>query len=456
MKKWLVRTAIVVVSLVALVSVLVLAAWSLTGFGSAAAMANDQYRAWQKNGLPITQDEVVQSPPPAQEDNAAELIKEAGLLLEKNERDIREIKFGEEAAYRSGKMKSDLAKQAEVLTLARRASQKSSFRIAHDWDDQDNAIFESFSTIKGLAKLLVAQAELDAREGRGEAMVADIRAARKLAVLCSQEPTMIADLVAISIDAIVMAGAARCASLVAEDRQVLTSLEGAINSTNWAENWEAIFRAEAYCSLAYYRNATNKQFIDELNGRANHYDEDSPSIPREIVRTGLPSQHLPRAVSAEMMSYWNEFYPRIKTPNPDLDTLFADMQKRGLDYDQSSSLAKKLAGMSVAMYEQARQSQKRRVSGDRATIAYIKMLQFRAESNRWPKDLAEAGVKGAAAVDEIDGQPLRYRVDGASARVWHVGNNGIDDGGVTRAEAQVAKTRADDGAWIYPWPKPLR
>jgi hypothetical protein len=68
-------------------------------------------------------------------------------------------------------------------------------------------------------------------------------------------------------------------------------------------------------------------------------------------------------------------------------------------------------------------------------LAAVRVLEHRAKTGAWPTTLSEAG---AEFEDPYDGLPLRFRLDGAGFRVWSVGEDGRDDGGLTREEANGA------------------
>jgi hypothetical protein len=77
-------------------------------------------------------------------------------------------------------------------------------------------------------------------------------------------------------------------------------------------------------------------------------------------------------------------------------------------------------------------------------LAAVRVLEHRTKTATWPMTLSEAG---AEFKDPYNGSPLRFRLDGAGFRVWSVGEDGHDDGGLTQQEA---KGPPFDEVLVYP------
>jgi hypothetical protein len=72
----------------------------------------------------------------------------------------------------------------------------------------------------------------------------------------------------------------------------------------------------------------------------------------------------------------------------------------------------------------------------RAAATGVAAVRFRKVEGRWPRSLAELAPKWIerAPVDPFTGAPLLYAVDGEGVRIYSVGLNSADDGGVETPE----------------------
>lgn len=85
-------------------------------------------------------------------------------------------------------------------------------------------------------------------------------------------------------------------------------------------------------------------------------------------------------------------------------------------------------------------------------IAAVALERYHLLSRRYPESLEELvpDLLEAVPVDWMDGNPLRYRKESdGDYRLWSIGTNGVDDGGVPSA-AGVDWLQGDDVVWPRP------
>lgn len=450
MKKWLVRLAIFALTLIALAAVGVIGLWTFTGFGSASAKAKERYREWQAVGLPVTKAEVDPRPLPRPSENAASLVQAARTILEPL-RSEKSVSFSSEKSFSSGAMADFIRDREAFLAKMEEASKRPHLNFERDWDMGADLLVPEFADLKLAAKLFAARAEIRAKRGDEPGMLADLTAARRLAKLVSAEPAPIAGLVGMAMDDATMLGLGRCASLYADDPEILGAMKKIMEDTAFTVDQEAAIRSEVYTGLATFRRLSNKDVIEMITSP----DSCSflPDSPRMNVTEGLPTQQLPRAVYSELAAYWNEFYPRIIDPSEDQTRVAADQAFRQQQMMESKSEPKRVAAHFCWSIDAFALSFQRGSARQKCGLAYLAVLEFRARNGKWPSNLADAGVTGSAALDPIDGRPLKYRFSASSARIWSVGSNKFDDGGVTKEEARSSGSySAHDDVWVHPWP----
>lgn len=453
MKKGLMRTAIVAGVLLVIITVVVLAAWSITGFSSAAAAANQQYRDWQANGLPVRQDQLYLAPAPAESDNALKDLKEAIGLIKSMGKDAKiQTKLYEPQAFASGETAAYLKRVQPIIDATHRLASKPTLRFARDLDAGFAVDFSEFASMKELAKILSLDAEYKASKGNYKAVARDIYSIRRLAALSAQDANLISGLVGIALDAIALGDLSRFAPQFADNAAALAAFRKAVEDSKWEVDHDQMFRGEAYISFATFRNLSDNEIISYLTKKPDWIGENAPK-KRALVRDGQAPNIMARAVTAEMMAYWNEFYPRLTDPKEDMKKVSADMDSWAAAYESSSSKPKQVAALTLPVFSQAMTAFDRQRSDHRTAIAFLGILQYRQARGSWPATLKAAGVE---AIDLIDGKPIRYKIQGSSARVWNVGRNGVDDGGVAPWEASKLGLSASQTDNVYVHPRPAR
>lgn len=173
-----------------------------------------------------------------------------------------------------------------------------------------------------------------------------------------------------------------------------------------------------------------------------------------MKQDNLPEDEVNRAMLGEYLRFWNTLAPTLTNEQDDV-RIVAEIEKLRQEYAADKSEFRKMVGKIISDYPGTLNAHHRVRANRRTLDAYIACLAFRQEHKRWPKNLAEVGIIGDRDFDILANGPLHYKVTDDGIRVWNVGRNGVDDGGITRTEAVVAKRGADnsDNVYIYPWPK---
>jgi len=82
-----------------------------------------------------------------------------------------------------------------------------------------------------------------------------------------------------------------------------------------------------------------------------------------------------------------------------------------------------------------------------AVVAIIDVLLYKLDHGRFPKTLADAGVK---AIDPFDGKPLKYRLTEKGFRIYGVGFDKVDDGGYFSNEKPGMSGLKDQPIVVFP------
>ena len=78
----------------------------------------------------------------------------------------------------------------------------------------------------------------------------------------------------------------------------------------------------------------------------------------------------------------------------------------------------------------SKEARSRITVGRRLLMIVFALKEYQEEAGALPKSLSELGLDPSALIDEFDGKPIRYEPGPDSFKLYSVGPDGIDDGGV--------------------------
>jgi hypothetical protein len=454
LKRRLPIIAVFAACFLATIGLLIYTYWVRTGYGPAVNKAHQEYVAWKANGLPTTREQLFDKPL-ADKDNAAFALKQAFDLFKPHRSAASAQGFWDAENYENGKIATFITGIEPALHATYEASTKPDCRFPRDLDLGIMVLYPEFAQMKTLAKFLAADAEIKARKGERTGALLDIRTGRRLAYFAARDPGVIGAMVGIAIDSIMLDAVGTIASDAADQPTFLAALRKSIEDTNWKIDPARVVRSEAYSNLATLRNLDEKQMVSLLKD-----DYEGALMPignGPLARDGLPRSILARSAAAEAMAFWNAYYPRLADDRNNRRSIGAEMDAETSTWSTSSSEPKKaLAYMAGAFggtdYQAAFTAIDREAIHQETMVAFLAILQYHQAHGSWPPDLKTVRVDAL----DLDGKPLRYRHDEKTARVWSIGANLADDGGVSPREVRRQKLdpRANvDDACIYPWPK---
>lgn len=441
MKRFVVRFAIASGIILCLLATAFFALWGLTGFAKSSSDADDQFAEWKANGLPVTSDELFLLPPPKPQENAAVQLNK---LFEKGVHPFElETDTVTPAGWKTGATQRDLKKYSSLLEDAKPLINLPRLRIEKNWKTHpDKILLPEFSQWKILAILFCLQAELRARDGDFEGAIENLLIVQRFAMLIRQEPLYIQHLVGDNIEDRVARSALVIsrANLKRTDR--LEKLVAVLDAYPSSNNWTQIFRFESFYGLQVLRNGSSADALDSMNDDENlrRFLRDKP--PTHFVDDGLPASTIARAVAAEHMRFWNQYYPRVKS-GEDIYVL-----GHAMNLHHHKTYSEGAASVFLATFPEARNQYQ---SSERSVIkAYFRVLIFKNKAGRWPKSLKEAGVAEVDSKDIVSGKPIGYQITPQGFKVWSTGRDRIDNGGISSSTARKTRSSKWDFVLSYP------
>ena len=407
--------------------------WDFGGAAGELPAAVAEYRA---KGLPFVASDLFPTPVPKGE-NAVPAIRAAIAALPKNTNDLAK-------AQREPEENADatLARYTKPLALAAAARNRERVDFGRDWDLGPNVLFPEYAGLKSLAKAAALRAARLARKGDDDDALRDLSLVRRLGFWVGGEPTLIGLLVRLAIEAIALNAAERCLVTAVKAPARIARYEAWLRDAPAPPSFGDALRGEMFLGVATVRNLDLLGGVDAF-GRLPDGDgvEPPPLDPARLRRSGVPEGTKERAFLMRHLRYWTRAFDET-------DGLKASPEKIGAQLDRSYKALEEKKGLSyvllrilVPVFSQAGTAVVN-LSAKRAVEAgFAEALGVHARTGRWP-----ASVSG---VDPFTGGPLHVR-SGKNFRVWSVGRDRKDDGGILRREAPKKSGATFDEVAAYP------
>jgi len=302
--------------------------------------------------------------------------------------------------------------------------------------------FHELSLAMRAAKLLCRSAVVEAKFGRWDSAVRFLTSARKIGWLTAQGPTIVRALIAMGIDASVVSG---CLDLL-EQQDAPSNLgrrlaEGPLLDDPTVDA-SSCLRGEAYMGVAWCRNWQKYALRDPLESLlpSESGQTDPPKADSPLQRQGWPKSQVDRSRMALHLEGWTPVLATMARTPRDLEGL--DLAGFALPEPLETDLNRTLGQVAEAI----RKAQARR----RCARAVCLSVDFKATQGRFPTGLSEIRTTDR---DPFSSEPLRYQVQGTSVRVWSVGPDRKDQGGLRPTEVPPGRDRtAVDIVAVYPRP----
>lgn len=400
-------------------------------FGAASDELPASVRAYRAAGLPWTAADLA-GPKPSDAENAAPLVRQAIAAMPG-----KAVTSAFEVAYREGT--ADPTAFGSALVILHGAAKRPKLDYGRDWDEP-NLLFPELANVKLMVKALAARAEAKAARGDDADALTDIEDARRVGALTGQEPILIASLAGIACEGIALDAVERCLSQAAGKPGRLARYRAWLSRPAPPRDMVPAIMGETYLDVVFVRNFEamgGGRSINPMNDLAIFNDE----LPRSAMkRDGLPANVRARAYLTRHNQMWTELMQRTNGLKGDPGGMgriweaIGNRSYRGLSH-QFDAILFRLSGnvLKTPLIPLTRQA---------VTLAFADALIQRAKVGRWPTKID--------AMDPFGKGPLRSRFDGKRFRVWSVGRNGVDDGGLTDREADAAGKRSDDMVAVYP------
>jgi hypothetical protein len=396
---------------------------------------DDAVKNYREAGWAWEAKDVVPGPMVKPEDNAGPLLKQALDLFDDIGYSKRASPFTKLAAGGDyADIESELTHHALAMDAVTKAVTKPRVDFHRNWDLGQNLPFLEYQPLKLLARALGWRARVRASKGDFEGAVSDLTAATRLASLVGQEPTIIALLVDMDMGSSTIRAYEHCAALAKGDSVALRKLLTALDNPAPIGDFAFYLRGEAHSSLVFLRN------IDRYGGAfaaARQLKGEGGSQPQQafersrVRTTGLPNGMLERACLDHNLRYWGALKPELSKMPHDQDAIVAKMEATEKHLLQPATMSGMLDEVLLPLFSQSAVQKTKLEASVIATKALLAAMDIQAKTGAFPKRITDIPGKW---FDPFTGQAMKLKTDGKSIRIYSVGSDRKDDGGVASSE----------------------
>lgn len=452
--RWVVSGAIVAGSASAMV-------WNNSGFRAAERDVEAAYREVEALGIPLGADAFVASFTPKPEENNApglltaieDLQKFTGSLSAEDKAVLSKAGW---VPSKETALSEDLARVLQkcqpAMKKVRDNMKKPKFVPDSDWADPLAMPSLASSSLRAVSKMFFIEAKVEFERGNKEAAIERLKEISKLSNFCSDSPDLIGALVQKALADIT---AATTREFIIADPKTAMKYRDALFETK-DKPVGFILKAEVYSFAALCRNISAKEALGFIT---EEFDVEEETKERTTIKDGLPKDPQMRAYLAYSI---NEWLPVLRQLNPDgtisdLEAFEKALDKLILNLDNVTDPVAKLHQYSAQTAVQWHSIQRRFAATMAVADAFSRVVEHHNQKGAYPPSLTEAGVTGVDPLSK-DKKPLGYSVMNGEMRVWSVGYNRVDDGGLTPAEAFDLKPTSGnrrspdqgDMTWVMP------
>lgn len=315
-----------------------------------------------------------------------------------------------------------------ALDRAVAATKMPAFGFERDYSQGVVTEFPEFSQLRSVPKWLSARAILLAKAGNELGMAEDLRAILKISDFADTDGILHGQLVAVAIENIAWRAAQDCLTIRNGSPGTIRAVRDAMKSLGPVPSIRTAMRYEYYFAMSLLLDLIEKRDPELLEailtfGGGKWAGVSLPLVNTFLMEPGMLKANAKNVLETKRLTYLA--LPQDPLDLPKVKAAFAAQASR-LAAKESNREFYLAQVMSEDLVERA---------GFFAQTAQQRhlveiLLRCLEERNRTGKFPAKLPVKGALATDLFDGGVLRYSVKSGRVKVYSVGPDGNDNGGI--------------------------
>jgi len=285
------------------------------------------------------------------------------------------------------------------------------------WDDGFDTLFPHMAQFRQATRLVCAQAVLLDHQGRRAEALDWLGVALRMADQAGEEPTLIAQLVAVAMRAITEKAAQQIIGDADMTPKQARPLYDQLGRTDFARTYEAAMRMEMVMGLAMMEQLARKpQDLGAFFGSG-----DMP-YPEGLVRmlTRGPGRTWFKLQEANYAQYMHQALPAITRPYRESVHAMPPLPRPGF--------GSVLTSMLVPVFSRVNMKRDQSLAATRLLQVVLALKAQKHSLGSYPEALSGV-VWQPPTEDPFSGKPLVYQRQGSGFRLYSVGPNLKDDGG---------------------------
>jgi hypothetical protein len=434
---------------------------------AAAAALPAAIEAYRREGLPWTAADLQPKPPIPDAENAAPPLRQAVDAIDWREWGVDSMAVAVRAGFDED-VQEVVSSYRPMLNLLYRAVQKPRYWYWRDYDQGPALLLPEYPEFKLMIRALVFTAEFDALHGKVEESVRELETARRLSNLFARESgPLVGALVQFACAAIVFAAEERILaipSLQHADRAKLA--EECMKPTD-VSHIASCLSVEAFFPILLLRrsrpidprHATEAEWNRFMGADTDGHIVGDPTLYWKPAAASalVPDDLASRASLTRILQFWTETARRARVL-PNIRELTKEMDARiaaivpgepgsgGPGQANPGQGAPRAVGASylflfrvAPIFRNSGEAEMRTVAAERCARALAFALAERDRTGKFPLD----AERYPTPMQDPFGGTLKIKLTADGVRIYSVGPDGVDNGGIARRE--LADKSAESG-----------
>jgi hypothetical protein len=301
-----------------------------------------------------------------------------------------------------------------------------------------------YNLAQRLARALLLRCHLAIAAGKVEDALHCFQASLRLCEACLREPVLISQLVGCAIHGLVMDRVRVLLHARIASGAELDVLKEELGRLDFPAAMLQSMRGELAGATQTLESIRTRSDVLDILFTMNLEDGRSRSLVQPIVKKMLPLGFIDHSEAVIIHQQLDGLilpakrggYPELSRGLKELETTLAGRGKLSRPHHLLADLMMPAYGSIVRKISE---SETRR----RQALAAITIEQSRLATGALPPSLPE-GI-----LDLIDGEPMRYRIEGNGYLLWSIANDGEDDGGRAADEGERSTDAKFTGDWVW-------
>ena len=394
-------------------------------------------------GVPTEVADLAPNPAVSEANNAASLYQSIGYQLEAIEKDATQkdlVKlldsFGASESPQPDLSKVLVAIQnhQSLFSDAGKLSAKPHIDFKRDYAKGAMVLFPEYADMKRIAKWQCSRARAQWMTGDRTAALKTLRAAFRTGEHSAQEPQIIGQLVCMAMTAICHRTLETFITDARNEPAMLRQMEAMLTGLKDRSDMRKGFGGEIVMGRATLRGMKGSGSFKAMGDMMN-----DPNM-RDMgwVDALLSAPHMKGVFEFKFLEAWRLTFESIPKDPEDWNGFSQAVDQRIQAIEKNKSLDNILNRILFPVMAQAVDAAAKQVAERRLELLSLKLLQTRSQG--LPANLASFGK---LAIDPFTGKKMGYQRNGKAFKIWSIGPDRVDQGGVGRAKGQQGNKGID-------------